>query len=368
MTPAVPIRRLLVVDDEPLVRQTLSLCLKHDYEVTAVASGEEALRLASTEAFPVVLLDLCMEGLSGIETLKRLKEIREFQNVIILTAHESTETAIAAVNLGAFNYLTKPFERRHLEDVISRGFADYERQAMRKQEMQTRLMSVHDAFFSLLCHEFNTPLNVVLGYAELLAQGADDAEEAGWIQEIQKSGEQLHEVLMEIVDYVSASHLAASGMNADFLPETLFASVLAASREKGLDVEFHDFSDSGGCFSGPDRSILMIARKILRMASLQSKSVRLTVHCESALDDGLVELTLTTEGTNSDSSVKSEAEMASLFEPYAASKLGAARSGLGLELATCRKVAEYAKGTVVCQLSPAGVMQFVARIPVRRVG
>ncbi len=367
MTTEAPNRRILVVDDEPLVRQTLNLCLRDDYEVTAVASGEEAIQLATEQDFPVVLLDLCMEGLSGIETLRRLKQIRELQNVIILTAHESTETAIAAVNLGAFNYLTKPFERTHLKAVISRGFADYERQSLRAKELQTRLMSVHDTFFALLCHEFNTPLNVVLGYSELLGQGNEGGERAEWIKEIQSSGVHLHEILMEIVDYVSASHLAAAGVENDFLPETLFTPVIEMFREKGVEVEFHDLCESSVRFRGPDRSILMVARKMLQMASPHSNPSRLMIHADAVGDDGQVEIKLTAERITSSADVDRPQDPEALFEPYSAGLPDSPRSGLGLELATCRKVAEYARGSVGCELAPSGEMQFVAKFPVQRI-
>ena len=219
-------RKLLVVDDEPLVRQTLSYCLEDEYDVVAVASGEEAIEASKREAFPVVILDLCMEGISGIETLKHLKKIHESQNVIILTAYESTESAISALNLGAFNYLTKPFERKHLKEVISHGFAVYDQQSLRKQDMQQRLMNVHDAFFSLLCHEFNTPLNIILGYSELLQDNLKNPEHKAWVKDIKDSGAHLHDILMEIVDYIGASHAATAGIHTPFVPEVLLLKIV----------------------------------------------------------------------------------------------------------------------------------------------
>ncbi len=361
-----PFKKILVVDDEPLVRQTLSLCLRDEYDVTAVASGEEALAASAADAYPVVLLDLCMEGLSGIETLKRLKEMREVQKVIILTAHESTESAIAAVNHGAFNYLLKPFERKHLKDVISRGFADYEQENLRTQEMQSRLMSVHDTFFSMLCHEFNTPLNVVLGFSELLSHDTRDAERSGWIKEIQNSGRQLHDILMEIVDYVSASHLAEAGVQTELPLEALSETLIAFSKERGLVLEFHDMRPTGQKYRGPERSILMVARKLLRMAARGSSLARLSV---DVVENGdVMDLSLVVERVNDGRDVGPRARLDSLFDPYGAIREGAGQSGLGLELATCRKIAEYAKGTVDCQLAGSGEMQFVARIPIERVG
>ncbi len=107
------------------MRETLNLCFRSQYEVTAVSSGEEAIEASKRESFPVVLLDLRMDGLSGIETLRRLRQLGQPQNVIILTAYESMESAISALNLGAFKYVTKPFQPDRLREIVSRGFEDY---------------------------------------------------------------------------------------------------------------------------------------------------------------------------------------------------------------------------------------------------
>ncbi len=364
MTAGPPLRKVLVVDDEPLVRQTLSLCLRDEYDVRTVASGEEALLAVAEESYPVVLLDLCMEGLTGIETLKRLKQLRELQKVIILTAHESTESAIAAVNYGAFNYLLKPFERSHLKAVISRGFADYDQESLRTQEMQARLMSVHDTFFSLLCHEFNTPLNIVLGFSDLLAHEPLDAERAGWIKEIQTSGRQLHDILMEIVDYVSASHLAEAGVQSAFLPEVVFLPLIEQTRERAITLEFHDFCPTGQRYLGPERSILMVARKLIRMATRGSISVRFSVQIDEVEQEE--ELRLVVDRVNDGRDGGNADRINALFGAKQPAAGATGQNGLGLELATCRKIAEYAKGTVDCQLGNSGEMQFVARLPVVR--
>jgi CheY-like chemotaxis protein len=211
-----PHRKVLVVDDEPLVRETLDYCLNDEYDITAAASGEEAIELSKQEDFPVVLLDLRMDGISGLETLRRLKQLHAMQNVVILTAYESTESAIEALNLGAYSYLTKPFRQNRLKEVISKGIQDYDQNTRRTREMQQRLMGVHDNFLSLLCHEFNTPLTSILGFSELLSEVDLDEEQKAWVHNIQNSGSHLHDILMEIVDYIGASHLASEGVKEDF--------------------------------------------------------------------------------------------------------------------------------------------------------
>lgn len=362
-----PRRKLLVVDDEPLVRQTLEYCLEGEYDITSVASGEEAIAASLREDFPVVILDLCMEGLSGIETLKRLKEIRETQNVIILTAYKSMESAITALNLGAFNYLTKPFDRSSLMEVIARGFEVYDQQIYRTRDLHDRLMSVHDTFFSLLCHEFNTPLNVILGFSEMLGDMVSDPEQKEWIGEIKNSGRHLHEVLMEIVDYIGVSSLADAGMEKDFQLGELFSEIANSFRDKEVEVRFVRSPLLDWRLRGLAHSVQVIARKLVRMASHKSGHVFLSASLESVDPAANARLRLEVTGTGIKRSHLDGREINQLFEPYQFifNDSTGQRSSLGLELATCRKIAEYARGSVSGFFTSQGELGFHAEISVK---
>lgn len=359
-------RKLLVVDDEPLVRETLQYCLQGEYDITSVASGEEAIEVSLREDFPVVILDLCMEGLSGIETLKRLKEIRETQNVIILTAYQSMESAITALNLGAFSYQTKPFDRASLMEVIARGFEVYDQQIYRTRDLHNRLMSVHDTFFSLLCHEFNTPLNVILGFSEILGDMETEPERKAWIEEIKKSGNHLHEVLMEIVDYIGVSSLADAGMEKDFQLGVLFREIVGSFQEKEVEVRFAKGPLLDWHLRGMAHSVQVISRKLVRMASHKSSLVFLAATLDSVDTAAHARLRLEVTGTGIKRSQLGGRELDQLFQPYqfTLNDPDGQRSSLGLELATCRKIAEYARGSVNGFFTSEGELGFVAEISV----
>lgn len=364
-------RKLLVVDDEPLVRETLDFCLRDDYDITSVASGEEAIKISRVEDFPVVILDLRMEGLSGIETLKKLKQIRATQNVIILTAYESMETAITALNLGAFNYLTKPFQHTHLREVIARGFDAYDLQTLREKEIQNRLLNVHDTFLSLLCHEFNTPLNVILGVSELLGENLTDSEQKVWMQDINNAGTHLHDILMEIVDYVGASHLAAAGADDDFILTRLLQPMIHSLDHENLAVVLNvdEGPARGRKLRGPSHSISLIARKLIRMASHQSERIHIYSRLASLEDQEDLQLQLVVSGTGLHTDAMRKNDLDQLFEPYQFTPKNSKgrRTALGLELATCRKIAEYAHGSVDCVVTPNGDIDFSATIPVKLI-
>ena len=110
--------RILVADDEEGIRESLNLILSEDYDLTFVKDGEETLATLGKERFDVVLLDIKMPKLDGLEVLKRLRERGSGTPVLVLTAYQSVELAKEAVKLGALDYLPKPFEREQILNAV----------------------------------------------------------------------------------------------------------------------------------------------------------------------------------------------------------------------------------------------------------
>ncbi len=114
-----PNGRILVVDDEDSIREYLSMMLEREgYEVSSSADGRKAVRLCAKGAFDVVVTDIQLPGLTGIELLSSLRESDPSVPVIIVTGHASQESAIEALNLGAFYYLLKPVSNEELKQVV----------------------------------------------------------------------------------------------------------------------------------------------------------------------------------------------------------------------------------------------------------
>ncbi|NJK87981.1 MAG: sigma-54-dependent Fis family transcriptional regulator [Myxococcales bacterium] len=117
-------RTVLVVDDETNLRKVLSAHLRREgYEVLTAADGAEALELMDREAVDVVLTDLRMPNVDGMVLLEELTRRYPGRPVVMLTAHGTVDTAVSAMKLGAFDYLTKPFDKDELHLVIAKAFA-----------------------------------------------------------------------------------------------------------------------------------------------------------------------------------------------------------------------------------------------------
>jgi DNA-binding NtrC family response regulator len=114
-----PQGRILVIDDEDSIREYLSMMLEREgYVCDATKDGKKALKLQSQEAYDVVVTDIQLPGMSGIDILGKLRESDPSVPVIIITGHASQESAIEALNLGAFYYLLKPVSNEELKQVV----------------------------------------------------------------------------------------------------------------------------------------------------------------------------------------------------------------------------------------------------------
>ena len=114
--------RVLLVDDEADFLETLAERLEiRNYDVTTSLSGEDALEKVRGYNFDVVVLDVLMPGIDGIEALREIKNIKPLTEVIMLTGHATVETAIEGMKLGAYDYLMKPCETQELVMKIDKA-------------------------------------------------------------------------------------------------------------------------------------------------------------------------------------------------------------------------------------------------------
>ncbi len=112
--------RILVVDDEEKIRKSLSGLLQdYDYEVATAASGLECLQLMSSQPVDLVILDIVMPGMDGIEVLQRIKEEYKDPEVIIITGYADKEKAVATFRLGVYDFIEKPFESKEILNTIA---------------------------------------------------------------------------------------------------------------------------------------------------------------------------------------------------------------------------------------------------------
>ena len=111
--------RLLIVEDEETLRESLKRVFQREgYQVVAVGSAETARELFEEESFDLIVTDIILPGITGIELLKRVKEVHPEQIVIIITAYASLETAVETLRAGAYDYIVKPIIHEEIKQIV----------------------------------------------------------------------------------------------------------------------------------------------------------------------------------------------------------------------------------------------------------
>jgi two-component system nitrogen regulation response regulator NtrX len=132
---------VLIVDDEPGIRQSLTGVLEDDgYKTGTAASGEQCLELIKKQDFEVVLLDIWLPGMDGLETLERVRELANAPEVVIISGHGTIETAVRATKLGAFDFLEKPLSLEKTLIVVKNA-VDARRLRDENRELRRQLLA-----------------------------------------------------------------------------------------------------------------------------------------------------------------------------------------------------------------------------------
>ncbi|HCX04212.1 MAG TPA: response regulator [Clostridiales bacterium] len=112
-------KRILIVDDEKNIRMTLKHCLRAEkYNLDIAINGDEALTKIKSNEYDLVLLDIKMPGLSGMEVLKKVRERGNDTNIIMMTAYGTIERAVEAMKLNAIDFISKPFSPEEIRSIV----------------------------------------------------------------------------------------------------------------------------------------------------------------------------------------------------------------------------------------------------------
>lgn len=156
--------RILVVDDEAEIRNVLCELFGHEYECASASSAEEALETLRAGAFHLIISDITMSGMSGLEMIPHVFDISPETVVLMISGMQTIESAIETLRVGAFDYIMKPFDLRQVEAAVKRALEHYELRAAKRRyenhleelveqrthELNHALGSLEDAYRSTL--------------------------------------------------------------------------------------------------------------------------------------------------------------------------------------------------------------------------
>ena len=246
--------RLLVVDDEESLRITTAAILeKEGYIVDTASSGEEAIALIDAADYDLVLTDLHMEGGDGLSVLNQIRRQAPLTISVVLTGFASVESAIAALQEGAYDYLVKPCDIESMKHTIRRG-VEHRRLMLAEQKARADLQQLNldlerrieertaelkclnveleeanrakDVFLATLSHELRTPLTPVVGWIKLLRTGNLDEKSISQALDAIERNAWLQSRLID--DLLDTSRIATGKLHFEPKPTDLNAAVRCA--------------------------------------------------------------------------------------------------------------------------------------------
>ena len=335
--------RVLLVDDEKDFRQTIAKRLtKRGISTEQAGTGEESLEILAKKPVDVVVLDVKMPGMGGIETLHKIKEKYLQTEIILLTGHAATCDGVEGIKLGAFDYLTKPIELEHLVGKIKQAFdkirheeekvKDSEFRANMEQQMiATERLASLGTLSAGVAHEINNPLAIInesAGWMRLVLKREDmadvpsrqDLEMA--LGKIEKGVDRARRITHQMLETVRKNDSVLAEVNLSELVDE--ALELVGKQIKDNDIEIIRKMDiSLNIWSDPYQLRQVLINLLTNAIHAIGSGGKITIILETKDN----EITLTIRDTGQ--GIPKE-NLEKIFEPFFSTKSPGEGTGLGL--------------------------------------
>lgn len=338
---------ILVVDDEMGPRESLKMILHPYYNVHTAERGAQAVEMLKQIPVDLVTVDLKMPGFSGINVLEKVKQYDPDIEAIIITGYGSLDTAIEGLRLGAFDYISKPFDVNHILALVRRG--------LDRRNAKARLRQVKSDFLSNVSHELRTPLSVVVGFVYLLLNqviGKLSEEQQKVLETVYRNSEELLELIDNVLWMTSLNAGETSATIEKFDARDVVNETARryekTIRDKGLKLNVQ-LPDSDISIITDRAKVERIFQNVFNNAVKFTSEGAVTVKAQLAVDRKSVEFEITDTGTGIE-----ESKVDSIFEPFhqADNSTQRAYSGLGLGLTVARRMAELIGGKLEVSSQP----------------
>jgi signal transduction histidine kinase len=374
--------QVLVIDDEMGPRESLRMLLKPSYQVHTADSVEIGLQLLNEKRPDAIVLDIRMPGVTGIEGLRRIRQIDPHLAVIMLTGFGALETAKEAVRLGANDYISKPFDAREMREVISRNVArtrahrTSETAASEIKELNNRLLeelAQKERLASLgqasaeFVHDIGNPLTIVWGYVQLLAKKLEESEKPGQprspntnkeLEIIEQNVRLCRDLLAMWQNYGSVEAAPHKVISVSETVREVANSVDAMAKENSVELKCNVDDDT--CSVRGDavqitRAIQNVVINAIQAAAENTGKVEVSCTCKDLHVD--VRTADTGHGIDPE-------QIARIFDPYFTTKQG--KSGTGLGLFITKKVVEDHNGSIKVDSTPGIGTTITIRLPLAK--
>ncbi|MFL6583720.1 MAG: sensor histidine kinase [Chthoniobacterales bacterium] len=377
MTAPRDLPQVLVIDDEMGPRESLRMLLKPDYQVYTADNVDAGLRLLREKKPDAVISDIRMPGTSGIDGLRKIREIDPHVAVIMLTGFGALDTAQEALRLGANDYLSKPFDAKQMREVISRNVErtrvqrssehtlaelnELNQRLIRELAQKERLASLGQASAEFV-HDLGNPLTIVWGYVQLLAKkleqnGETSQASAKELGIIEQNVRLCRELLTMWRSYGTEEALPRKTISVSDIVRNVLKGVESVATQHGVTLR-SDLSEDPCTLVGDAVQIQRATQNVVINAIQAAAETKGEVNVSSARKDFYVDVRVQDTGPGIPGD-----QLPRLFDPYFTTKQN--KSGTGLGLYITKKVLEDHNGSIKVDSTPGSGTTFTIRLPLQ---
>jgi len=361
---------ILVVDDDIGARESMKIILGGRFDVATTDRGYKAIELVKEKEFDVVVLDIRMPDITGIEVLKKIKESEPSPEVMMVTAFAALETAKDAMKLGAYDYIEKPFKSfDELRNAVSKGVdrklkiaksiqlaKDFDE--VRKQLLQLEKLSSLGQIASEVIHELATPITGVLGYSEFLLDQECNGIIKNSLQKIKSEAERCQNLIRNVLTFARKPENVKKPVNAnEIIRKTIDIKAYQISLDNikivlNLDSELPIIFADFGLIQQVILNIINNAQDVLKK---HDKERLILISTRSDTENVYITI------ENSGPSIPTE-HLDMIFEPYFTTK--SAENGTGLGLSISRDIINSHHGEISVKNNSTIGVTFTIRLPI----
>lgn len=376
--------RILVIDDSEYERIILSdLLSAHGHEVIIAASGPEGLRAAHAHTPDLILLDVMMPEMDGFEVCERLRAAPEIADapIIMITTLDDRQSRLRGLQAGADEFLSKPLDMIELRTRVQtiarlnryRRLLDERQRAVRALTMARDAAldasRVKSEFLAVISHELLTPLNGIIGMADLLAMMVSDNDQRDCVRMLQESGANLHMTLRNLLDYASLEAGKVSCYEGVFsIAQAIQRPVAAQSlqaQSKGLRLWTELADGLPAAVYGDSDLLQRVLSELIANAIKFTARGAIVVSAEpiaTAGEQAIIAIQVRDSGIGIDPDVQPR-----LFKPFSQADSSTTRHarGMGMGLAIARLRAELLGGALSVASAPGQGSTFTLRASLR---
>jgi len=371
--------QVLVIDDEMGPRESLRMLLKPIYQVHTADSVEIGLKLLNEKKPDAIVMDIRMPGITGIEGLRRIRQIDPHLSVIMLTGFGALETAKEALRLGANDYISKPFDAREMREVIGRNvertrlhrtsesaaaeIKELNNRLLQELAQKERLASLGQASAEFV-HDIGNPLTIVWGYVQLLAKKLEESEptddpnavsSSKELEIIEQNVRLCRDLLTMWQSYGSVEATPHNLISISDIVREVVAGVGAMAKETPVELKC-DVTEDPCSLMGDAVQITRAIQNVIINAIQASGDRKGTVEVSCIRKDFYVDVRIADTGQGI-----SPEQIARIFDPYFTTKQG--KSGTGLGLFITRKVVDDHNGSIKVDSTPGIGTTITIRLP-----